>query len=157
MRRNQPRKFDVIIIGAGVVGCSIARELSRFKIKVSVLEKENDIGWGASCRGSGVIRAGFNNQLGTLMDRYCVKGNQSFHHLADQLEIPYKKICKLVVAKKSKGKEFIENEIRNPLRIFTDSVQCEGGDYQLVSVKTNNPAPKKLMKQIAEKTRQIKI
>jgi len=98
---NQDRKFDIIIIGAGVIGCSIARELSRFKLRVAVLEKENDVGWGASCRGSGVIHAGFNNQPGTLMARYCVKGNQSFHKLAEELNIPYKKIGKLVVAKKS--------------------------------------------------------
>ncbi len=97
---NQFRKFDVIIIGAGVVGCAIARELSRLKIKVAVLEKESDVGWGASCRGSGVIHAGFNNQPGTLMARYCVLGNQIFHHLAEELDIPYKKIRKLVVAKK---------------------------------------------------------
>lgn len=99
--KSQYRKFDIIIIGAGVVGCSIARELSRFKVKVAVLEKGNDVGWGASCRGSGVIHAGFNNQPGTLMARYCVKGNQSFHKLAAELDIPYKKIGKLVVAKKS--------------------------------------------------------
>ena len=99
--RSQDRKFDIIIIGAGVIGCSIARELSRFKVRVAVLEKESDVGWGASCRGSGVIHAGFNNQPGTLMARYCVKGNQSFHKIAEELNIPYKKIGKLVVAKKS--------------------------------------------------------
>ncbi len=97
-------KFDIIIIGAGVIGCSIARELSRFKVKVAVLEKEADVGWGASCRNSGVVHAGFNNQPGTLMAKYCVKGNKSFHKIAGELDVPYKKIGKLVVAKK-------ENEI----------------------------------------------
>lgn len=99
---SHDRKFDMIIIGAGVVGCSIARELSRFKVKVAVLEAESDVGWGASCRNSGVIHAGFNNQTGTLMAEYCVKGNQSFHNLARELEVPFKKIGKLVVAKKRK-------------------------------------------------------
>ncbi len=94
------KKFDIIIIGAGVVGCSIARELSRFKVKVAVLEKEGDVGWGASCRNSGVIHAGFNNQPGTLMAKYCVKGNKSFHQIVGELDVPYNKIGKLVVAKK---------------------------------------------------------
>jgi len=92
--------FDVIIIGGGVVGCAIARELSKYKVDVAVLEKEDDVGWGTSCRNSGVIHAGFNNQLGTLMARFCVEGNKSFAELCYQLDVPYKKIGKLVVAKK---------------------------------------------------------
>ncbi|MFW6149488.1 MAG: NAD(P)/FAD-dependent oxidoreductase [Atribacterota bacterium] len=99
MNKNRDNHFDVIIIGAGVVGCSIARELSRFKIKVAVLEKESDVGWGSSCRNSGVIHAGFNNKPGTLMAKYCVEGNQKFHSIAQELDIPLKKTGKLVVAK----------------------------------------------------------
>ncbi|GAB4116079.1 MAG: NAD(P)/FAD-dependent oxidoreductase [Candidatus Caldatribacteriota bacterium] len=94
------RKFDLIIIGAGVIGCSIARQLSRYKIKVAVLEKNSDVGWGSSGRNSGVVHAGFNNQPGSLMASYCVLGNQSFSQIAQELNIPYKKIGKLVVAKK---------------------------------------------------------
>lgn len=56
-----------------------------------------------------------------------------------------------------KGNEFIENEIKNQLRTFTGSVLCEDGDYQLISVKTNKPVPKKYLKQIAQKTHQIKM
>ncbi len=96
------RKFDLIIIGAGVIGCSIARQLSRYKIKVTVLEKNSDVGWGSSGRNSGVIHAGFNNKPGTLMANYCVLGNQSFAQIAQELNLPYKKIGKLVVAKKEK-------------------------------------------------------
>ncbi len=96
---SQDKKFDIVIIGAGVVGCSIARGLSRFKVKVAVLEKESDVGWGASCRNSGVVHAGFNNDPGTLMARYCVIGNQSFSNVAQELDIPYQKIGKLVVAR----------------------------------------------------------
>ena len=70
----------------------------------------------------------------------------------DEQEIKY-----IQGAQCQKGKEFIENEIKNPLRIFTGSVQCENGDYQLVSVKTTKPIPKKYMKQISEKTHQIII
>ena len=92
--------YDVVIIGGGVVGCAIARELSRYKISVAVLEKEDDVGWGISCRNSGVVHAGFNNKPGTLMAKFCVEGNRSFAELCRQLDVPYKKIGKLVVAKK---------------------------------------------------------
>ena len=97
--------YDVVIIGGGVVGCAIARELSKYKVNIAVLEKEDDVGWGISCRNSGVVHAGFNNKPGTLMAKFCVEGNRSFAELCRQLDVPYKKIGKLVVAKK---KEEIE-------------------------------------------------
>jgi len=56
-----------------------------------------------------------------------------------------------------KGEEFIKNEIKNPLRTFVGSVKCRNGDYQLVSVKTNKQIPKKYMKQVAQKTHQIRV
>jgi len=92
--------FDMVIIGGGVVGCAIARELSKYKVSIAVLEKEDDVGWGISCRNSGVVHAGFNNKPGTLMAQFCVEGNKSFAELCSQLDVPYKKIGKLVVAKK---------------------------------------------------------
>jgi CxxC motif-containing protein len=54
-----------------------------------------------------------------------------------------------------KGEEFLRNEIKNPLRIFTGSVKCKNGNYQLVSVKTNKPIPKRYMKQVAQKTHEL--
>jgi len=92
--------FDMVIIGGGVVGCAVARELSKYKVNIAVLEKEDDVGWGISCRNSGVVHAGFNNKPDTLMAQFCVEGNKSFAELCRQLDVPYKKIGKLVVAKK---------------------------------------------------------
>ena len=60
--------YDVIVIGAGAVGCAIARELSRYSIRALVLEKECDVAYGTSGRMSGVVHAGFNNKTGTAMD-----------------------------------------------------------------------------------------
>ena len=94
--------YDMVIIGGGIVGCAIARELSKYKLSIAVLEKEDDVGWGISCRNSGVVHAGFNNKPGTLMAKFCVEGNRSFAELCSQLDVPYKKIGKLVVAKKKK-------------------------------------------------------
>src|SRR5665648_163270 len=92
--------YDVVIIGGGVVGCAIARELSKYKTSIAVLEKEDDVGWGISCRNSGVVHAGFNYKSGTLMARLCVEGNKSFAKLCHELDVPYKKIGKVVVAQK---------------------------------------------------------
>ena len=56
-----------------------------------------------------------------------------------------------------KGKEYVKNEITNPLRVFTGSVLVESGDFSLVSVKTPSPIPKKYLKKIGEITRRIKV
>ena len=88
----------VIIIGAGAVGCAIARELSKFQIHTLVLEKECDVAYGTSGRMSGVVHAGFNNKTGTLMAKLCVEGNREFESICSELDIPYKKTGKVLVA-----------------------------------------------------------
>lgn len=90
--------YDVIIIGAGAVGCAIARELSRYSIRVIVLEKECDVAYGTSGRMSGVVHAGFNNKTGTLMAKFCVEGNKGFEKICRDLDIPYNKTGKVLVA-----------------------------------------------------------
>ena len=59
-------KYDVIIIGAGVVGCLTARTLSKYKLSVLLVEKEADIGNGASCANSAIVHAGYDPLPGTL-------------------------------------------------------------------------------------------
>lgn len=89
--------FDVLIIGAGVVGSAAARELARYRLKIGVLEKTPDVCCGTSGRNSGVLHAGFNNKPGSKMAKYCVEGNAGFDKLAEELDIPYKRTGKLVV------------------------------------------------------------
>ncbi|HEX9061331.1 MAG TPA: FAD-dependent oxidoreductase, partial [Clostridia bacterium] len=90
--------FDVVIIGAGAVGCAVARELSRYKLKIAVLEKESDVAAGTSGRNSAVVHAGFNNKPGSLMAKLCVEGNLGFEKVCSELDVPYKKTGKLIVA-----------------------------------------------------------
>ena len=89
---------DVIIIGAGAVGCAIARELSRYKLDILVLEKESDAAYGTSGRNSAVVHAGFNNKPGSLMAKLCVEGSKGFEDLARLLNVPCKKTGKVLVA-----------------------------------------------------------
>ena len=62
--------YDVIIIGAGVTGCAVARELSRYKVNVCVLDKEEDVCCGTSKANSAIVHAGFDAPAGSLMARF---------------------------------------------------------------------------------------
>lgn len=90
--------YDVIIIGAGVVGNAIARELSRFDIRLCVLEKELDVALGTSCRNSGVLHSGINYVPGTNRAALNVKGNTMMDKLCRELKVPIKRIGKLTIA-----------------------------------------------------------
>ena len=97
--------YDIVIIGGGVVGSSIAREISKYELKSCVLEKELDVCTETSGRNSGVLHAGFNNKPGSLMAKFCVEGNKNFDDLAKELDIPFKRTGKLVVGFDEEDKE----------------------------------------------------
>ena len=90
--------FDILIIGGGAVGCAAARELSRYRLSVALLEKEWDVAAGTSGRNSAVVHAGFNNKPGSLMAQLCVEGNRGFEAACRELDVPYRKTGKLLVA-----------------------------------------------------------
>ena len=92
------RRYDVLIVGAGVVGCAVARELSRYELKIGILDKEPDVGLGTSCRNSGVIHSGINYKPGTKRAVLNVRGNALMDDLCRELKVPLKRIGKLTVA-----------------------------------------------------------
>lgn len=96
--QNDKLTYDVLIIGGGAVGCAVARELSRFRLTVAVAEREADVAAGTSGRNSAVVHAGFNNRPGSRMARLCVAGSQGFEALCRQLDVPYRKTGKLLLA-----------------------------------------------------------
>jgi len=110
---NKKDCFDIVIIGAGVVGCAIARELAKYKVDIAVLDKEDDVGWGTSCRNTGVVHAGFGVAPGTLRAKLCVEGNINFEELCRTLDVPYKRVGKLTVAQNKgeiKGLEKLKDQ-----------------------------------------------
>jgi glycerol-3-phosphate dehydrogenase len=90
---------DVVVIGAGVVGCAIARELSKYRLSALVLEKEGDVAEGISKANSGVIHAGFNVRSGSRKALLNIEGAADFPGICEELGVPYQKVGKLVVAK----------------------------------------------------------
>ncbi|MBI4306967.1 MAG: NAD(P)/FAD-dependent oxidoreductase [Chloroflexi bacterium] len=92
------KTFDVAIIGGGVVGCAIARELSRYRLDVVVLEREPDVARGTSSKNSGVVHTGINVPPGSLKARLNVAGAAAFEALCRELDVPFKRVGKLVIA-----------------------------------------------------------
>src|SRR5659263_64639 len=92
------KKYDVIIIGAGVVGSMVARFLSRYKLDILLIEKDSDIGMGASSANTAIIHAGYDPKPGTLKAEMNVKGNQMFDQLAGELNFSFERRGDYVVA-----------------------------------------------------------
>ena len=90
-------KTDVVIIGGGVIGTAIARELSRFNINIILLEKEDDVAMGTSKGNSGIIHAGYNADFRTLKGQLNIKSNSRFDKLCQDLKVRFKRIGSLVV------------------------------------------------------------
>ena len=89
--------YDVIVIGAGVSGCAIARELSRYDWKVAVLERASDVCEGTSKANSGIAHAGFDAKPGTMKARLNVEGSRLMEPLSKELDFPYKRNGSLVL------------------------------------------------------------
>lgn len=90
--------YDVIIIGCGVVGAAAACELSKYRLSVAVLEKENDVACGATKANSAIIHAGYDPEPGTKMARLNVLGSRMMEALCRSLSVEYRQIGSLVLA-----------------------------------------------------------
>lgn len=112
---------EIIIIGAGVVGCAIARELSKYKVKITVIDKNQDVAEGVSKANSGIIHGGYNEKKGTLKAKLNLQGNAMMEELAKKLEFPFKRNEALVLA-------FDEEEVKRieELKKNGDELGIEG-------------------------------
>jgi len=102
-------RYDVAVIGAGVVGSAVARELSRYAVRIGVFEKELDVACGNSSRNTGMLHAGFTYKPGSLKAECAVEGNQEFDRVAEELEIPFRRTGKVVVG-------FTDHDMENLLK-----------------------------------------
>ena len=100
--------YDVAIIGAGVTGSAIARELSRYQLNVCVIEREEDVCCGTSKANSAIIHAGFDAVPGTLKAKVNVKGNAMMDQIAKELDIPFKRNGSMVVCTKDQDPKGLE-------------------------------------------------
>lgn len=110
--------YDVIVIGAGIIGTSIARELSRYKLKVLILEKSYDVSMGATKANSAIVHGGYAESHETLKGRLCYKGRIQFERLNKELNFGFDPRGSLVTTMeddKEPLEKLMENGIKNGL------------------------------------------
>ena len=90
--------YDVVVIGAGVVGCATARELTRWNLNVAVLESGSDVAEGASKANSAIVHAGFDAKPGSNKAKFNVLGNRMFEDVCRELKVPFRRNGSLVLA-----------------------------------------------------------
>ncbi len=102
--------YDVTVIGAGVVGGLVARTLSKYKLRICILESENDVAMGASKANSAIVHAGFDAKAGSLKAKLNVRGNEMMESVCKELGVKYKKNGSLVVGFNEKDRTVL-NEL----------------------------------------------
>lgn len=90
--------YDVVIVGAGIIGSAAARELSKYKLKTLVIEKSFDLSDGSTKGNSGIVHAGYDAAVGSLKAKLNVEGNKMYEKLCSELDVPFKRTGSLVLA-----------------------------------------------------------
>ncbi|MFA9396975.1 MAG: NAD(P)/FAD-dependent oxidoreductase [Clostridiaceae bacterium] len=100
--------YDITIIGAGVIGCNIARELSKYDLNICVVEKSIDVASGTTKANSAIIHAGHDAKPGTLKAKLNARGNLMYDKLSEELDFPFKRNGSLVLCFDKEGVSVLE-------------------------------------------------
>ena len=114
---------DIIVIGAGVVGCSIARELSKYNLDVLVVEKNSDVSEGISKGNSGIVHACYNEKIGTLKAKLNIEGNKIFDDLSRDLQFPFKRNGAFILAFSDEEMKTLESLKENGEKLGVEGLE----------------------------------
>lgn len=105
--------YDIIIIGGGIIGCAIARELTRYNLRLALCEAGTDVGAAASKANGGLIHSGYDPKPGTLKAKLNVEGNRLYTRWAEELGFPLARPGSLVLGFSAEDRAYLENLARN--------------------------------------------
>lgn len=120
--------YDVCIIGAGVVGAAIARELSKYNLSICLIEKEEDISLGASKANSGIVHGGYAAKHGTLKGELCIKGNKLYSELNRELNFGFRETGALVLGFSLEDEKKIRELYENGLKVGCEDLEILHGE-----------------------------
>ena len=121
------RQFDVIVIGGGVLGCIMARNLRRWQKSTAILEQESDVCQGITRANSGICYPGYDNKPGSLKAELTVRGNANMAALCDELEVPYSQCGSLLVTYDPGAVGKLERKLRNGMLNGVEGVRLLTG------------------------------
>lgn len=120
--------YDVCIIGAGVVGAAIARELSKYDVSICLIEKEEDVALGASKANSGIVHGGYAAKHGTLKGELCLKGNKLYSELDKELNFGFRETGALVLGFSIEDEKKIRELYENGLKVGCEDLEILHGE-----------------------------
>ena len=97
--------YDIVIIGAGVVGGMVARELAKYNLKLCILDKEYDVAMGATKANSAIVHAGFDAKEGSMKAKMNVRGSEMMEDVCRELGVKYNRCGSLVVGFSDEDRE----------------------------------------------------
>ncbi|MDY5306250.1 NAD(P)/FAD-dependent oxidoreductase, partial [Fusobacterium gastrosuis] len=100
--------IDVAVIGTGIMGAAVARELSKYELNILILDKDNDVSCGTTKANSAIVHAGYDAKEGSLMAKYNVAGNAMYEELCKEVDAPFRKVGSYVLAFSEKEREHLE-------------------------------------------------
>src|SRR4051812_23398717 len=115
--------YDVCVIGAGVIGANVARELAKYQLKIIVIEAELDVSQGASKANSGIVHGGYDATFGSLKAKLGRQGNRMFRKLNEELNFGYKEIGSMVLGFREKDLEEMQQLRDNGLKCGVDDLK----------------------------------
>ncbi|MCR1898948.1 NAD(P)/FAD-dependent oxidoreductase [Irregularibacter muris] len=120
--------YDIVIIGAGIIGTFIARELSRYKLNIALIDKENDVANGTTKANSAIVHAGFDAKPGSKMARFNVEGNAMFDKICNDLDVEFNRIGSLVIG-------FSEEEMKELQKLYQRGLENHVPDMEIIDKK----------------------
>ncbi len=118
--------YDVCIIGAGVVGCALARHLSKYQLNVCLLDQVDDVGCGATKANSGIVHGAYATKYGSLKGQLAAQGNRLYDALEGELHFGFRRIGALVLA-------FNSEEVEQLGELYANGVKHGCTDMTLLS------------------------
>nr|WP_281819617.1 NAD(P)/FAD-dependent oxidoreductase [Vallitalea longa] len=120
--------YDICIIGAGVTGSLIARELSKYDIKLCLIDKESDVAMGTSKANSAIVHAGYDAKPGSLKAKLNVRGNEMMDDITEKLYVPFKRIGSFVLA-------FDDDDMEQLNTLYEYGIQNNVPDLRILNIE----------------------
>lgn len=124
-------KADVVIIGAGVLGCFAARAMAQYELKTIVLEAREDVCTGVTRANTGIVYTGGDTKPGTLKTRLCVRANADFDALCRELDVPFSRCGSLMISFGERGDRVLEKKLAQAMENGVPGVELLSGDEVL--------------------------